>query len=305
MRTWLACLPSLLLTVACSSVPVGSIPDPLPEALAWEVPASGDAFLGLETEENASGSLLDLSFDPGARVLSVVRNSPAEKAGFRQGDVVLAVDGAAVEDPDALDALVAARRPGDETTISVRRLDTVFDVTLALAGGRDPGTQVELAYRVDRSRSLASWAAAPDGVRLVASHPDGPLARADVPVGSVVTAIDGEPVHGDRALLRRFAAHVPGDEVVLDVRRPDATQVVPVEIELAEPPTRVTGWNALFLASWDAEPDGSRARFSLLDLWVFELLQYQRDRRETRWVLFELFGFDLLSWATGEGELGT
>jgi hypothetical protein len=41
----------------------------------------------------------------------------------------------------------------------------------------------------------------------------------------------------------------------------------------------------------------------VLDLWFFELWQYHRDGGERRWVLFELFGFDLIGFSTGVGEL--
>lgn len=301
-----AFLVGLLLLAACTSVPVGNIPDPLPEALEWQVPEGRGAFLGLLTEENDSGSLLDLSFDPGARVRQVVQNSPAARAGFRPGDVVLSLDGDAIEDPEALDALVAAHRPGDEVALTVRRADSVFDVRLSLAGDMDHGAHVSLAYHVDRTRTLAGWATTPDGVRLAASHPDGPMARAEIPVGSLVRALDGEDVHSARALLRRLAAQPEGASVTLDVQRPDeGARTVAVDVRLLARPTRVTGWSVPVLAAWDAEADGSRASLSVLDVWIFELFQYRRDRRETHWVLFELFGFELLTFSSGVGELGT
>ena len=50
-------------------------------------------------------------------------------------------------------------------------------------------------------------------------------------------------------------------------------------------------------------PDGERSSFSLLNLWFFELYQYRREGVEKDWILFELFGFDLISFSTGKGEL--
>jgi serine protease Do len=57
----------------------------------------------------------------GAIVASVVSGSPADKAGFKQGDVVLAVNGASVEDARDLTRRVAALAVGGEAKFTVSR----------------------------------------------------------------------------------------------------------------------------------------------------------------------------------------
>src|SRR5262249_35439975 len=64
-------LAPLLLASACTTATLATIPEPLPEALPWSVPAQGGAFLGLSVEENDSGSLDNLYFQPGVRVITV------------------------------------------------------------------------------------------------------------------------------------------------------------------------------------------------------------------------------------------
>jgi len=56
----------------------------------------------------------------GAYVESVVAGSPADKAGLKQRDVILTVDGATVDAQHTLADLIAAKKVGDTVTLSVQ-----------------------------------------------------------------------------------------------------------------------------------------------------------------------------------------
>lgn len=69
---------------------------------------------------------LGTRFDPhadvqGARILRVYEESPAEKAGLQQGDVVLRIDDTWVTSPDDLIREVRERNPGDRVFLVVDR----------------------------------------------------------------------------------------------------------------------------------------------------------------------------------------
>jgi S1-C subfamily serine protease len=281
---------------------VAPLPPPLPEALAWEAPAAQGAFLGIDGEENSGDSLDSLTFEPGVRVVRVVQNSPAAQVGVSGGDVVLEVDGHEVDDPGALEARIQAAGAGSEVELTVLRDDTVFGVAVTLAGSEGPAAAPEPRYRLDPSRSRAGWATVRDGVRLVTSAPDGPFLRDGVPTGSVVQALDDERVVSARQFIRRLQAMEPGSKARLRVRLPGGS-VIERSVRLHEQPTRLTEFGVPVLLGWEAAADGSSADFSLIDLWFFQLFQYHRDRNERRWVLLELFGFDLIATSTGVGEL--
>lgn len=294
----LALAPALLALAACTTMVAEPVPDPLPEALPWRARDAGGAYLGLKTTENDGGSLEDLFFDPGVRVQRVVENSPAAAAGVLPGDVVLSLDGRAVDDPSALDALVLGRTPGDRVRLEVRRADTVFGVDVELAA-RAGGVQAdaEPLYVVDRARSGAGWATDLQGVRLVSAAKRGPVARAEIPLGSVVTALDREPVASDRELVRRLLARDAGDEVRFDFVRPDGSRGR-AEVELYEAETWVAGWSVPVLAHYSHDPEGPSTEFALIDLWLLCLLEYQREGKERTWTLLSLFSF-----SSGRGEL--
>ena len=293
--------PSLLLALAaCTSSPLAPIPEPLPEALSWAAgEAGGGAFLGLRTRENDSGSLDALFFRPGVRVTEVLESSPAAAAGFRVGDVVRAFAGHEVNDPAALDNLLEATAAGPEPVeVLVQRDDSVFAVPVVLRrAGVDVEGTARLVHRLDPARSRAAWRTGRGGAVLVSSDDDAPFPRAGVPVGSVVTAVDGREVLSARALLRELQVRAPGDEV--DVTFSDSAGASrTAAVTLQEQPTRMTGLSIPILLGYHADAEGESTSFVLLDLWLLSLFRYEREGHEQEWRILRFLRF-----SRGVGEL--
>jgi S1-C subfamily serine protease len=76
------------------------------------VAAHQRGWLGLEYERSAAGN---------PKVREVTPYSPASKAGFRVGDVLLTVNGADVRDPEAVKQAMHEWRPGQIVTYTIRR----------------------------------------------------------------------------------------------------------------------------------------------------------------------------------------
>ncbi|MFO1456246.1 MAG: PDZ domain-containing protein [Steroidobacteraceae bacterium] len=70
---------------------------------------------------------------PGVRAESVVPNSPAARAGFEAGDVLLEVDGQAVNDLGAFSAALKHYKPGDKVKAKRRHGDADSVVTVDLS----------------------------------------------------------------------------------------------------------------------------------------------------------------------------
>lgn len=100
--------------------------------------AAGGAWLGVQLRE--LGEQLGAYFgakDGGALVESVVADSPAQKAGFQAGDVILALDGEPVADPDDVITTVRGKEKGDTIEAKVLRK------------GKEMTLKAELAERAD------------------------------------------------------------------------------------------------------------------------------------------------------------
>jgi putative serine protease PepD len=69
------------------------------------------AYLGIALAESSGG----------ARVAQVRSGTPAQRAGLRAGDVIVAVNGERIRSTDALRSAIDAKRPGDAVTLTIRR----------------------------------------------------------------------------------------------------------------------------------------------------------------------------------------
>lgn len=72
----------------------------------------------------------------GTLISGVMRDSPAERAGVRPGDVLLAVDGRKVNDPQAMLEAIAALAPGRKAGFELRRGKEKLDLKVEI--GRRP-----------------------------------------------------------------------------------------------------------------------------------------------------------------------
>lgn len=69
----------------------------------------------------------------GAYVQSVVKDSPAQQAGIKDGDVIIKIDGQTVDDKsNSLAAMIAHKKVGDEITISIWRDGNTQDLHATL-----------------------------------------------------------------------------------------------------------------------------------------------------------------------------
>lgn len=293
-------LAALACLSACTAVPVGAIPDPLPETLEWAAAESAEAgtFLGLEVRENDSGSLEALSFDPGVRVTRVVAGSPAEHAGIRLGDVLLAWNGERVDDPTTLEQLLIAGDVEAPTQLEVQRGDSVFEVAVRLRPREGAAAPARLVWRADPARSRAGWLAGQNGVVLVTSDAEGPFPAAGVGVGSVVTHLDGVRQRSELAFVRALREREPGTSVAVDFVPADGGEARRAKVELYGPGRRVTRAGIPILIGYRADPNGEAARFYVLDIWLLSLFSYRREGAERH---YSVLG--LLNYSMGLGEL--
>jgi membrane-associated protease RseP (regulator of RpoE activity) len=68
----------------------------------------------------------------GAIVQRVVADSPASDAGLQVGDVITAIDGEPVEDPEALSQTIKGMKPGDAIVLGVYRSESEREIEVTL-----------------------------------------------------------------------------------------------------------------------------------------------------------------------------
>ena len=173
----------------------------------------------------------------GALVSSVEKGGPADDAGIKPGDVILAVNGEAVENSGQLPPLVAAVKPGDRAELTIWRerarkafnvkVDALEDSRVARVmdqAGPDGG---KLGLAVRPLSSAERRQADTDG-RLLVEEVDGPAAMAGVEPGDIILAVNGQQIGSVREL--RDAVDQSGNTVALLIQRGEAQIYVPVRV---------------------------------------------------------------------------
>jgi Do/DeqQ family serine protease len=82
---------------------------------------------------------LGLRLPTGALVANVVPSSPAARAGLKPSDLIAAIDGQAVEDPNAFDYRFATRPLGGAAQLDVQRAGKTVKLTVPLETAPDTG----------------------------------------------------------------------------------------------------------------------------------------------------------------------
>ena len=94
-------------------------------------------FIGVGFDELTPDTKKYFGVEEGAAVTNVVKDSPADKAGIKQGDVIVKLDGVTVTDGRRLRFMVGRLAPGTEVAIEVIRKGKPETFKLKLAEQRD------------------------------------------------------------------------------------------------------------------------------------------------------------------------
>jgi serine protease Do len=173
----------------------------------------------------------------GALVSTVEPGSPAEKAGIKSGDVILSVDGKAIDQSVDLPRIVGETKPGTALALQVWRKGATQDLRVtvgdmpaekvAAASAAEEAKQAKLGVSVRLLTAEERKARGLDA-GVVVEKVDGPAAKAGIRQGDVILAFGAEKVENPEQ-LKKLVDKANGNVPVL-VRRDDATIYVPVRI---------------------------------------------------------------------------
>ncbi|MGV2290966.1 DegQ family serine endoprotease [Trinickia sp. YCB016] len=172
----------------------------------------------------------------GALVSSVDPGGPAAKAGLQAGDVILAVNGTAINDSTDLPSMIAGIKPGSKADIQVWRDKAKKDVTATIGALTDAkvasnDTQSQEQGRLGVAvRPLTpqekSGASLTHG--LLVQQSSGPAATAGIQPGDVILAVNGRPVSNADQLREMISK--AGNSIALLIQRDNAQIFVPVDL---------------------------------------------------------------------------
>jgi S1-C subfamily serine protease/pimeloyl-ACP methyl ester carboxylesterase len=164
-----------------------------------------------------------------AEVLSARADGPAGKAGLKAGDVIVEVDGEAIERQAQLRHALGRRYAGDQVKVAVRRGGERIETELMLAEKLAP-------YQHPFLGVLPLRTAGPE-IRVRFVYPESPAAKAGVQPGDRVVSINQGPVTGRMEILDQVALLEPGKKVVLGLER--GAEKLSLELTPAKLPTEI------------------------------------------------------------------
>jgi len=205
-------------------------------------------WLGVQIQNVTDDIAESLGLDEarGAIVAEAQENSPAEKAGLRSGDTILAVDGTKVKGPRELSKIIAAYEPDTKVDVTVWRDGAEKDVTVTL--GRlqesekvasaetqteDTGTSLDKLGLIVTSKAEAGMDG--EGVVIAEIDPDSPAAEKSLNTGDVILEVAGMKVNSPADIQKALEkAEKDGRKAVLfRVQSADTTRFVALPMNLA------------------------------------------------------------------------
>jgi serine protease Do len=174
----------------------------------------------------------------GALVQGVEKDGPADKAGVEPGDIILRVDGKAVDRSGDLPRIVGGTKPGAKSTLQVFRRGETRELTVTVAefepdptprraaatpgSGPQAGTRSALGLTVsDLPEAVKRELRVRGGVRVDAV--DGAAARAGLREGDVILSIDNTEITDSRQFATVAAKVEKARAVSVLVRRGEWT----------------------------------------------------------------------------------
>ncbi len=185
----------------------------------------------IQTLSDEMAKSFGLSAPTGVVVSDIWPGGPAARAGLHGGDVILAVDGAPVDDEGALNYRIATRRPGDSVMLAVKRggADVQLKVTVAAPAAVPPedkrvitganplagATVVNLSPAVAQAQGVDPFR---QGVLVTALGP-GFAQSVGLRAGDIIRQVNGETVMNTAALTALLAT--PSRGWTLTIQRGD------------------------------------------------------------------------------------
>jgi Do/DeqQ family serine protease len=199
----------------------------IPAAMVRQVVASAVSgsqrverpWLGARTQAvtRPIGESLGLPVAQGALVTEIYPDGPAARAGLREGDVVLAINGEAVNDDSGVSYRIGTRRPGERATLQVYREGQERTLTAVLASPPEAAAEMiqltelspfqgatvaNLSPALADSRGLDPFL---EGVAVI-EVAGGLAARKGFRAGDVIVEVNGVHIDSTRQLAAVIAA---------------------------------------------------------------------------------------------------
>jgi len=223
-----------------------------------------DAWMGIYTQtvDPDLKEAFELDSDFGVIVKMVVPDSPADKAGLKQGDIILMMDDEKLDDADELVDYIRQHQPGDDIVVKVSRKGVEKEFTVELGtkdnfddahdfyfqGPQSGPHSYSKTYKFFDSRyadtyigvsleglstQLGEYFGVKDGRGALVTEvmPDSPAEKAGLKAGDVIVGIDNEDIEDAADVQKAVRGKDKGEEITIKVIRERSEKQFSFEVE--------------------------------------------------------------------------
>lgn len=181
----------------------------------------------------------DLPKVSGALVAEILKDSPAEKAGIKQGDIILSYNGTPVENVGALRNFIALQAPETKIKLSIIRDKKPLEIEIAVAEMQKPGATKgnlnsdALGLEVQTlTKELAANLRRPDdeGVLVIQVKPGTPAALVGIKKGALIVSVNNKKVITSEAFLKEVSETPKGKPVVFLIKQGETMRFISIAL---------------------------------------------------------------------------
>lgn len=186
----------------------------------------------IQNVDAATAKALGMSDPHGALINSVLDGQPAHKAGIKEGDVIIAINGKNIEDTEQLLRTVAMLTPGSSSTVTIWRDGKTENLTITVAerdttsagagdqGAKEDASLLGLKVRPVTPEDLRRYSLKNNaGLLVTGVAADSAAAEMGIQPGDVVLAVNKKAVNSVKELSDRIAAAEKHGAVLLHISR--------------------------------------------------------------------------------------
>lgn len=206
-----------------------SIPSNISQHVAKLLIAHGKVergWLGISAQDMTPETAKNLSveFRRGALIGDIVKGGPAERAGIKKNDIVIAFQGKDISNAATLRNEISLSPIGKDVRIVVLRAGKKQEVTVRIGDPKDAAKALSVSVRERLGtdvRSLTQKEAEKyhlnvnEGVIITSVEQKGPLGRVGFEVGDIILEINGQSVGGVDSFSQMVASLRPNQRITL------------------------------------------------------------------------------------------
>ena len=235
-----------------------------PKGSVWNMSGDNNFQMFSDDANHAMLGVTTEKIETGVRIQDVTKESGAEKAGLKEGDVITKIDDKKITDPDELSKIIREHKPGDKVSVTYLRDKKEQKVTaelgkwkgMTLFGKTTPGFDMgDMNFDRIMPRTLTapralipygqnwSWSGGSPklglsvqdtddgkGVKVIEVDEESNAAKAGVKEDDVITEVDGKAVNSTDDMVKMVRESKEKTSLMIKLQRSGKTQNIEVKM---------------------------------------------------------------------------